>query len=624
VSFSTRQYQSPAQLRPAEDGKPTACAPSLEATPAEDEVTAADTPDVTEVPEPAAEATSATVNAQSPVNAQSLTDSDEPPETPPSAAVDQPAAGGGKRRHPVLGGVLTAFALVFVVLALITPNRLDKLSVEGLVRIPVEALLGVVIVLLLPERLRKIVAATAGLVLGLLTILKFVDMGFYGALDRPFDPVLDATFLRDGVEFVDQSYGKTIAIVAVIVAILVVLAVPVLMTLSVLRLTRLVSRHRAATVRTVGIFALAWVICFASGAQLVPGVPIASRSAASLAYHHAIAEKSALKDGDAFAAAAANDKFSGTPANQLLTGLRGKDVLLTFVESYGVAAIKDPEISPAINAELADGDKKLAAVGFSSRSAYLTSPTFGGGSWLAHSTMQSGVWIDNEDRYNNLTKSTRFTLTGAFDKAGWRTVGVMPGVTRDWPEGRFYGYKRVYDSKALGYQGPGFNLGAEPDQYTLSVMQRSEFAQPDRTPVMAEIDLITSHAPWTKVPKLINWNTVGDGSVYAGMAKAGDPTQTRTEYQKTIEYSLASLISYVTTYGNDNLVLVFLGDHQPATVVSGQNASRNVPVTIVAHDQSVLDKVSGWGWTTGLKPGAAAPVWKMDAFRDKFLGTFSS
>ena len=87
---------------------------------------------------------------------------------------------------------------------------------------------------------------------------------------------------------------------------------------------------------------------------------------------------------------------------------------------------------------------------------------------------------------------------------------------------------------------------------------------------------------------------------------------------------MSTLTSYVQTYGTDNLVLVFLGDHQPAPVVSGEGASRDVPITIVAHDPAVLDRIAGWGWQDGLNPGAQAPVWRMDAFRDRFLTAFGS
>ena len=47
-------------------------------------------------------------------------------------------------------------------------------------------------------------------------------------------------------------------------------------------------------------------------------------------------------------------------------------------------------------------------------------------------------------------------------------------------------------------------------------------------------------------------------------------------------------------------------------------------VPIVAHDPKVLDRISGWGWDPGIHPSPGAPVWRMDAFRDRFLGAYGS
>jgi hypothetical protein len=96
----------------------------------------------------------------------------------------------------------------------------------------------------------------------------------------------------------------------------------------------------------------------------------------------------------------------------------------------------------------------------------------------------------------------------------------------------------------------------------------------------------------------------------------------RDAYARSIGYAINSLVSYVETYGDDNLVLVFLGDHQPLSLVSGEGANHDVPITIVAKDKKVLDRISGWKWQDGLKPGPDAPVWRMDAFRDRFLTAF--
>ena len=96
----------------------------------------------------------------------------------------------------------------------------------------------------------------------------------------------------------------------------------------------------------------------------------------------------------------------------------------------------------------------------------------------------------------------------------------------------------------------------------------------------------------------------------------------RASYRQTIEYSLNTLVDYVSRYGNDNLVLVFLGDHQPASIITGDGASHDVPITIVAHDKTLLDRIAGWHWDSGLRPGPQAPVWPMESFRDRFLTAF--
>ena len=82
-------------------------------------------------------------------------------------------------------------------------------------------------------------------------------------------------------------------------------------------------------------------------------------------------------------------------------------------------------------------------------------------------------------------------------------------------------------------------------------------------------------------------------------------------------------MQWAARYGGPNLVLVFFGDHQAAPIVSGANASHDVPVTIIANDPAVLDRIAGWGWQPGLRPGPQAPVWRMDSFRDRFLTAFA-
>ncbi|GAA3828230.1 hypothetical protein GCM10022226_56270 [Sphaerisporangium flaviroseum] len=534
----------------------------------------------------------------------------------------------GRLRGPrrVATWVTTGLACLVVLFALIAPNDLNRFSLSAFLRIPVEGLVGVVLLLVLRASARRVVAVLAGVALGLLTVLKLLDMGFLKFVARPFDVVLDWVLLGPAWEFVRDAYGLGGAIGAVVLLVAVAAAMLILMPLSVLSLTRIAVRHRSTTMRTVAVLAVIVLVDILAGRPITPKVPLAK-----LAYARAQQVRAGLHDQEAFAAEAAVDAFRDTPGEKLLTGLRRKDVVLAFVESYGRDAVEDPEIAPPVRAVLDAEDRRLRAAGFASRSAFLTSPTFGGSSWQAQSTFLSGLWINNQPRYRNLVSSDRLTLPSAFRRANWRTVAVAPGIRRAWPEALFFGYERTYASWDLQYRGPRFSWALMPDQFTLAGFERLEHARKDRGPLMATIPLVSSHTPWTPIPKFLPWKDLGDGSVFTPIAAAGpspkvwrSTAQLRADYGRSIEYSLSSLLSYIETYGDDDLVVVFLGDHQPNPTVTGPRAKWDVPITIVAHDQAVLDQISGWGWHDGLTPGPQAPVWRMDQFRDRFLTAFGS
>ncbi|MFF7409445.1 alkaline phosphatase family protein [Streptomyces lydicus] len=552
-------------------------------------------------------------------------------------APDEAAPGRGLRgRYPaaarVAARVTTVLAALLVLGALLLPNQLTALTPGAFLRIPVEGIVGAAVLLVLPPRPRRVAALLAGAVLGLLTVLNCLDMGFFAVLDRPFDPVLDWGLFGDAESFLEDAAGPTGAVGAVLGIVVLVLALLVSMTLAVGRLSRLISRHSALATRTTLVLGTVWVTCAALGTQLA-GAPLAADRAAALVQDRADRVRVSVEDERVFAKEAATDTFRDVPARRLLTGLRGKDVIFTFIESYGRSAVQDPRMDAQVDAALADGTRRLDRAGFHSQSAFLTSPTSGGGSWLAHSTFMSGLWITNQQRYHTVTSSDRMSLTGAFRRTGaWQTVGIMPGVNRSWPEGKFYGLDSVYDSRNLGYRGPKFSWSSMPDQYSLASFERLRHGKPGGKPLMSEIILTSSHNPWAPLPKMIGWNKVGDGSVYNAIHRAGkdpkevwqDPDQVRTEYARSIRYSLDSLISYVTKYGKKNTVLVFLGDHQPVKAVTGENAGHDVPVAIVAHDRAVLDRIHRWGWKEGLNPGPKAPVWRMDTFRDRFLTAYGA
>jgi phosphatidylglycerophosphate synthase len=539
------------------------------------------------------------------------------------------------RRHPEVGWLdrpalrraATVLAAVVVWVALVLPAG-PRTSAGDLLRIPLEVVPLVVLAVFVPPRVRRPLAVVLGVVLAVVVVLAALDLGFRAVLDRPFDPLADWTFLRSGVGVVQDSVGRAGAVGAVVGGAVAVLALFALLPWCVLRLTDVAAAHRRrATQSALGV-GVVWLLCAVTGLQVGTGVSVASAGAAGLAVDEVGQLRADLHDRSVFAAQIASDPMAGRTG--LLSALRGKDVLVVFVESYGRVAVQGTSYSPGVDRVLDRGTADLQRAGFAARSAFLTSPTYGAASWLAHSTLQTGLWVDSQRRYDQLLGSDRMTLTRAFRHAGWRTVFDVPANTKDWPEGqRFYGFDQLYDSRNVGYHGPRFSYATMPDEFTLSRFAANELSRP--APVFAEIDLVSSHHPWTPLPRMVPWDAVGDGSVYDPMPARGrssadlfgDPDAVRAAYGASVEYSWQALVTFVQHAHDPNLVLLVLGDHQPHHYVSGYGVGRDVPVSLVAHDPAVLRRIADWGWQPGLRPSPEAPVWRMDTVRDRFLATFS-
>jgi phosphatidylglycerophosphate synthase len=532
---------------------------------------------------------------------------------------------------------LTGLLACLVVWAvLVAPDEIGAVSPAAFARVPLEGVVLVGLVLLLPARPAAWLATGAGLALGALTLLKLLDLGVSVAFARRFDPLGDPVYVGAGVSFLRDALGTANAYTVSVLAVLLMVVVLVFVPYAVHRAAGLARGHRPVAAPVVLVLALVWAGCALTGVRVAPGEPVAAVTTVDLASTHVTEVRERLRERAALSEAIADDDYADVPPSQLLDALRGKDVLLVFVESYGRVALEGLPTSAQLRDSVDADGLRLEAAGYRSRSAYLTSPTFGAMSWLAHSTLQSGLWIDNQGTYDLLLDRDRLTLSSAFGKAGWRSVGVVPANTMDWPEGeRFYRWEELYDSRNVGYEGPRFGYGRMPDQFALEAFGRLELDRPSRGPVMAEIDLESSHNPWVPLPRMVDPAELGDGSVFDGMPEEGeqrddvwgDADLVKAAYVRSLEYSLDALTSFVeqnaARHDHRDLVLVVLGDHWPVTTVSGTPAGFDVPISVIANDPAVLSRIDDWGWHDGLRPLPDAPVWPMDEFRDRFLEAYS-
>ncbi|MCW3493143.1 CDP-alcohol phosphatidyltransferase [Microbacterium sp. SSM24] len=536
------------------------------------------------------------------------------------------AGARGSRR----AAVLTALAVATLVLVPLVPGVLGGEGAAALAGIPGESIVVVLVLLLAVRRpLRIAVALGFGVVVVLAILIAALDLAFRLTIDRPFNPVDGGKAIADGYGVVADAMGQVGAASAVVAVALVAVAVVAGVSMAAMRVGGAVGGGPRGRMLVAGI-AAGWIVLALAGARITPDVPVAaSRSADELVTTTERAVTS-VQELQAFDRAIAVDPLAAKPADELFTALRGKDVLMVFVEAYGRVALEPASFTAPVERALSDGGDALAGAGFSARSAFLTSPTFGGVSWLAHSTLQSGAWADSPLKYTRLLDSDRRSLSELFGTAGWHTMSVVPSNERPWEAGRdFYGFDTMLDERNMGYRGPHFGYAHMPDQFTWSVF-RSRRSDIDG-PMMAEVDLVSSHTPWTPLPQLVPWSQLGDGRVFAGQAASGesasdvwgDRERVQKLYGESVAYTLGATFSYLETFAQPDLVLVLVGDHQPWQIVSGEDAGHDVPVTIIAQDPAVFDAIASWGWEDGVHPSPAAPVWRMDAFRDRFVAAFS-
>ena len=309
--------------------------------------------------------------------------------------------------------------------------------------------------------------------------------------------------------------------------------------------------------------------------------------------------------------------------------VRGADVLLVFMESYGAVTIDRPAVAAPLAASRARFAADIAATGRGVVSAMVDSPTFGGASWLAHISLMTGVEARDEGANAALMSRSRDTLVSTFARGGYRTVALMPGLGYAWPEGAFYGFDAIYDTEAMAYTGPRFGWWTVPDQFALARLDVLEAAHDDR-PRFVFFPTTSTHAPFAPIaPYQPDWPRLFSAEPYAApdvtreLAQVPNYLDMTPSYIHAVDYGLASIGGYLRQHPGRDLVLVLIGDHQPAALVAGEGASWNVPVHVVASRPAVLEALRGAGFRDGVTPERQA-IGPMHALLPTLLSSFGT
>lgn len=291
------------------------------------------------------------------------------------------------------------------------------------------------------------------------------------------------------------------------------------------------------------------------------------------------------------------------------------DVLVIFFESYGALTFDDPRFATPLAGDFAALERSLTEAGWRVASARLESSTFGGGSWLAHASLLSGLRIADQGDYHEWLASDRANLARRFAEAGYRTVAVMPGLRFAWPEGRFYGFDEIYNAERLDYHGPAYGWWAIPDQYSLDWVHRKELAGADRAPAFLFFPTINSHAPFAPLPpyRPDGWafdapdqSDQGEETKPAALGERLDGAALASAYLSSVRYNLQVLGGYLRCCAPADALVLALGDHQPPAIVGGRDIPWQVPVHVFSRQPAALERFLAAGFRPGIAPGPTA------------------
>jgi len=308
--------------------------------------------------------------------------------------------------------------------------------------------------------------------------------------------------------------------------------------------------------------------------------------------------------------------------------VKGADVLLLVVESYGAVSWDRPALADALAASRTRLDTDIRDTGRRVVSALVESTTFGGKSWLAHVSLLSGTEVRDEQTSVRLMSQRRDTMVSAFSRRGYRTVAIMPGVRAAWPEGAFYGFDEIYDVTRLGYQGPSFGWWNINDQFALARMDALEIAPRSRRPAFVFFPTISTHTPFIPAPpyqpdwsRILTATPYDDEDLARAWAQEPDWFNLGPSYAHALDYFYASLGGYLRLRADRDFVMVLIGDHQPPALVSGEGATWDVPVHVVTNRAQALDRLLQRGFREGLRPSGPSAI-KMNGLLPLLLDAF--
>jgi hypothetical protein len=309
---------------------------------------------------------------------------------------------------------------------------------------------------------------------------------------------------------------------------------------------------------------------------------------------------------------------------------RKPDIYFIFVESYGSVLYKRPHFTPTYRALLSELEKTFDNAGWQVATALSESPTWGGGSWLAYTSMLFGMRIDSHPQYlelRNKYQVERYPSLGAtLHDQGYHYVWLSAldeNISEvGWAKyTRMLGVDQLIRNKDMEYIGPRYGWGPAPSDQWVLHWAHEQLQEENDQPLMLFTITQNSHYPWTPHPELVDdWRTLNQP---APEAAAVDPDtisldDMRSNYLNAIEYQLRMLTQFILDVGDENSIFVLIGDHQPPAV-SRRADGWSTPLHIISKDARFVDAFAEYGFTPGLEVNDLEPSLRHEGFYSLFM-----
>lgn len=307
------------------------------------------------------------------------------------------------------------------------------------------------------------------------------------------------------------------------------------------------------------------------------------------------------------------------------------NIYLIFIESYGSVLYKRPHFKDDYLKLMREMQARLEDQGWAVETGLSTSPTWGGGSWMAYTSTEFGLHIGSQPQFlaikDQYTHQPYPSLGRYLQSQGYKTVRLAPIERKLTPSEQkgneaLYGPDQWIYFSDLAYQGPLYGWGpSPPDQFSLN--KARELLQTDNHKPQFFFYLTqNSHYPWAPLPPYqADWRSLNNPD-WKSPSPISEPISHRDNikhYRDAIRYQWETLSAFIlSTPEDEDAIFILIGDHQPPRV-SRHADGFETPVHIIARDKNFVHRFESYGFESGLIVSDLEPDIKHEGFYSMFL-----